>query len=118
MILDTNLDKEVSFAKMDIKKHNLKSNYIFPVSIKESQISHELKQMSMKRKFFFVFFLFICFFTVGIFLILPCEWSNCNCNLIANGKGELWRKVIFNMGKSYSNVAELKNNFIMQNISY
>ncbi len=70
----------------------------FPPLGKDADIVRELDRMTSERKFFFSVSIFLCFFVVGLFLNLPCEWDNCSRDSRKNDTKELWLGTVLSVG--------------------
>lgn len=82
---------------MSAENFDLKAKNIFP-SDKEN-VTYELTAMSRERKISLVLSILLCVLTITVFLMLPCEWSNCSCTKTKQENREIWRNPFTNIGK-------------------
>lgn len=91
------MNSHLQTAEMNEESFEMKARHIFPPE--EENLSMQMKIMSRERKISFIISVFLCFCTVVVFLMLPCEWDNCKCTHTKEERQEIWKNVFSNIGK-------------------
>ncbi|XP_065222080.1 uncharacterized protein LOC135846740 [Planococcus citri] len=88
---DLNFTNPSKFRIMNSENFDLKAKNIFP-TVREN-VSCELTAMSKERKISLVLSILLCICTIVVFIILPCDWSNCSCSQNKEKSVKIWAYV-------------------------